>query len=255
MKTVLIIQDKKDQNSYIQEMLNHSDFKIYFTCGKNDGLEIAARYLPDLIVCDFDDQTMYPDLLKSLQFNPAAASIPVLIVISDLVNTDINRLFCSGADNCIIKPFTSAELLRIIESRFKKISLLKEKFSDPFVDSLDGSNGTKKRNDHILVKLGAKLKLVEYSKIEMITALKEYSQIVTEDKVKIVVRKSLKQWLEVLPPKDFLRIHRATIINIHYLEKIEKTGLRTYTVHLKNISESFSLSQRFANIMRRSFPS
>ena len=62
------------------------------------------------------------------------------------------------------------------------------------------------------------------------------------------------EWLGAVSVPSFLQIHRATIINIDYIEKIVKSNERTYTVHLKNIPETFDFSQRYTNIMRRTFP-
>jgi two-component system LytT family response regulator len=109
-------------------------------------------------------------------------------------------------------------------------------------------------DDHILIKIGNKLKLIKFSEIVCITALKEYSKLTTKDNCKIVVRKSLKNWMSLLPAKCFLQIHRATIINIDYIEKIVKTNERTYTVNLINVQESFDISHRYANIIRHKFP-
>ena len=57
-----------------------------------------------------------------------------------------------------------------------------------------------------------------------------------------------------LPAHRFLQIHRSTIINIEAIQKIEKVKDRTYVVYLDGIEEPFDLSQRFANVMRRTFP-
>ena len=110
-----------------------------------------------------------------------------------------------------------------------------------------------KKIDHILIKIGANLKLIEFSRIVCISALKEYSKVTTDDGCKIVVRKSIRNWVETLPAKDFLRIHRATIVNMLFLDKIEKAGFRSYNVYLKNISTPFPISQRYGNIMKKTF--
>jgi DNA-binding LytR/AlgR family response regulator len=84
--------------------------------------------------------------------------------------------------------------------------------------------------------------------------LKEYSKIKTNDNLEILVRKSMRNWVKLLPSNSFLRIHRATIININFIDKISQTNSRIYTVSLKGIKDTFDFSYRYANIMRRSFP-
>ena len=159
----------------------------------------------------------------------------------------------AGIDDFVPVNFLEVSLVNSINNRINKIEKMKESIQNN-LNSFEENSKLEKDDDHVLVKIGNKLKLVEYSEIVCITALKEYSKIITKDNYKIVVRKSLKRWVKTLPAKSFLRIHRATIININYIEEIVKTNERTYTVHLKNIKESFDFSHRYANLMRRTFP-
>ena len=65
----------------------------------------------------------------------------------------------------------------------------------------------------------------------------------------------MRNWVKVLPAKSFLRIHRATIINLEYVDKISQANGRTYTVSLKGVKDTFDFSYRYANVMRQTFPS
>ena len=85
------------------------------------------------------------------------------------------------------------------------------------------------------------------------TALKEYSKINLENGKKIVVRKSLKKWTQVLPDDIFIQIHRATIINMDFIEEATKVNERSYQVKMKFMDGNFILSKRFANKVRKKF--
>jgi two-component system LytT family response regulator len=180
-------------------------------------------------------------------------SVIPLIVIDRKNSFEVQRSAMeSGADDYIPEEFLEGSLINSVKQRMKKLSLIRQAVNNT-INSFDEPGEKTKANDHILVKIGNKLKLVEFSEIVCITALKEYSRLITRNNYKIVVRKSLKHWVEILP-KTFLRIHRGTIININYIEEITKTNERTYTVHLKHINKTFDFSHRYANIMRRTFP-
>lgn len=160
----------------------------------------------------------------------------------------------AGADDYLPKHLLRSSLLKTIANRLWKIGEQHRVLTER-INSLDETESKpKKRDDHLLVKIGAKIKLVQFAEIVCIKALKEYCTVVTRDNCKIIIRKSMNNWEKVLPPNAFLRIHRATIINLSYIESINKTGLRTYTVKLKHVEEPFDLSYRYANIMRQSFP-
>ncbi|PIP77384.1 MAG: hypothetical protein COW85_09255 [Ignavibacteria bacterium CG22_combo_CG10-13_8_21_14_all_37_15] len=48
----------------------------------------------------------------------------------------------------------------------------------------------------------------------------------------------------------FRRIHRSTIINLEYVEKIEKFFRRSFIVQLKNTKQPFIISQRYSTKLR-----
>ena len=228
-------------------------FNSYITADVSDGLKIAERYSPDVIICDVDDYEQELNTIKQLNENYLTACIPIFLLtgISQISHT--RAAMELGADDVLIRPINHSSLLNTINKRLQKLSNIKIKITEKII-SEDGAFAQKNTaRDHVLVKIGNKLKLIEYSKIMCITALKEYSTIVTDDKSKIIIRKSIRGWLDTLPSNDFLRIHRSTIINITYLNKIEKSGFRSYNVFIKNLQKPLPISQRYSNIMRKTF--
>jgi DNA-binding LytR/AlgR family response regulator len=254
LKKILVIQNSKDNVHQIDAILPVAEFEIFYSHNQQDGLEISCHYLPDLILFFIDGTDNGIDILSRISNEEKTSSIP-LVVISEMNSFHLQRKAMDlGADDYLTAELLEKSLLICIKKRLDKLSKLKESISNQ-INSFEDISGNTKKDNHILVKIGNKLKLVKFDEIVCITALKEYSKLATKDNCKIIVRKSLKSWIAVLPPKSFLQIHRATIINIDFIDKIIKTNERTYTVHLKTISETFNFSQRYANIMRKTFPS
>ena len=254
LNKILLIQNNHDDDSEIQEALENEGYSTYITAGEFDGLKIAERYPADAIVCELDEFEKELNIVKRLNHNSVTEYIPLFLITSTGQLAHIRAAMDLGADDVLVKPINTESLLRSLNTRLRKIEILKEKLTDKIISTESVFSEKPKKTDHILVKIGKKLKIVEYSSIVCITALKEYSKFITEDGSKIVVRKSLKNWMSLLPAKCFLQIHRATIINIDYIEKIVKTNERTYTVNLINVQESFDISHRYANIIRHKFP-
>jgi two-component system LytT family response regulator len=159
-----------------------------------------------------------------------------------------------GVEDYLPEQFIQSSLLNTIFNRFEKRRKMKQFLIDQ-INNFEEIEKPTKQADHLLVKLGTKIKLVKFSDIVCITAMKEYSKIKTNGNLDILVRKSMRNWVKMLPPNAFLRIHRATIINLNFIDKISQSNNRTYTVSLKGIKDTFDFSYRYANIMRRSFPS
>lgn len=253
MKKILVIQNNEIEIKRIDSILSGDEFEVFHSHNLKDGLEISLRYLPDLILlCTSDDKEIVASLI-CINDEEKTSSIPLIVISGNNSFEQMRKVMELGADDYLPLKLIEKSLLVSVNKRFDKFFKLKELVSNQINEFEDGK-GKPKRDDHILVKIGNRLKFVKFSDVVCITAMKEYSKLTTRNNCKIIVRKSLKNWITVLPTKSFLQIHRATIINIDYIDKIVKTNDRTYTVHLKYISETFDFSQRYANIMRHSFP-
>lgn len=253
MKKILVIHSHQSKNFEYQDSLETAGFNSYITADISDGLKIASRYSPDVIICDVEDYQLELNIIKQLDENYSTSCIP-LFLLTGVTNISHTRAAMElGADDVLIRPVNHSSLLNTMNKRLKKFSNIKMKINEKIISEDIAFTRKNIVQDHVLVKIGNRLKFIEYSQIICITALKEYSTIITDDKSKIIIRKSIRSWLDTLPLNDFLRIHRATIINITYLDRIEKTGFRSYTVFMKNLSRPFPISQRYSNIMRKAF--
>jgi len=255
MKHILIIDDQTNEDFSIEPASSDNSLKFHTTSGVSNGFEIATRYAPDLIICNLQDDERGSVLLKKLIRSTETQTIPIIYVSSSTDDKDRRKIRNLGADDYFVRPLDIKELIRAVKCLLKKRTILKVKMMDICRESLEAENKLPKKDDHILITIGNKLQLIKYKNIVCITALKEYSKLRTFDGKKIVVRKSLKAWIELLPPKGFLRIHRSSIINVEAIEKIQKLKERTYVVYLRTLDKPLELSQRYSNVMRNTFPS
>jgi len=73
-----------------------------------------------------------------------------------------------------------------------------------------------------------------------------YSEIFTAGGEMTLVLKPLNEWEERLPQMHFARIHRSTIINIEFVERVEKSFNYSFEVYLRGEGEPFIMSRRYA---------
>ena len=57
----------------------------------------------------------------------------------------------------------------------------------------------------------------------------------------------------MLPEKNFLRVHRNTIINTRFIEKIEPMFKGSYVAKLMDYDEPIYFSQRYSQKVRKLF--
>ena len=127
MKNILIIEDNEDIRENVAEILSLSDYKVITAANGKDGIETAHKNLPDLIICDI----MMPGVdgygvLHVLHKLPETQNIPFIFLTSKSERSDFRAAMELGADDYITKPFSGNELLNAIESRFKKLDIIKK---------------------------------------------------------------------------------------------------------------------------------
>ena len=112
MKRVLIIEDEKDLAELLAFNLEKEGYAATCVHDGKLGLERATADLPDLILLDL----MLPGMLgtevcKALRKNPHTAHIPIIMITAK--GDEIDRVvgFEVGADDYIIKPFSTREMI------------------------------------------------------------------------------------------------------------------------------------------------
>lgn len=118
---ILIIEDNRDVRENISEILSLSGYETLTATNGKEGVEMAVKEQPDLILCD----VMMPELdgygvLRILSKNQASASIPFIFLTAKTEMADMRRGMTLGADDYITKPFDDVELLDTIEVRLQK---------------------------------------------------------------------------------------------------------------------------------------
>jgi len=127
MNKVLLIEDDVVLRENTAELLELSDYDMITAPNGKVGVEMATKYLPNIIVCDI----MMPELdgygvLEALSTNENTKHIPFIFLSAKTERKDVRRGMDLGADDYITKPFDEEELISAIESRLAKASILKD---------------------------------------------------------------------------------------------------------------------------------
>lgn len=111
-------------------------------------------------------------------------------------------------------------------------------------------NGKYSDTDKIFVNVNGKPQLITLNDLLFIVAENQYTSLNISGGKTYLIRKSITYWEQLLPENSFLRIHRSTIINTNYLQKIEKWYNSSFIVRLKNVNDPFIISKRYAAKLR-----
>ena len=126
--TILVIDDNNDIRQYEHTLLQ-DDYIVLEAVDGKEGLEIAKKEVPDLVICDVMMPVMdgleFTEQLKTIT---ATSHIPVIMLTAKNLEEHRAEGYEHGADSYITKPFHSKVLLARIENLLKQRKLLKKLF-------------------------------------------------------------------------------------------------------------------------------
>ncbi|MFY9974312.1 MAG: response regulator [Chromatiaceae bacterium] len=111
-RTVLVVDDSPTETRILVNSLVKAGFRVETASNGEQGVEMARRLLPDLILMD----VIMPVLngfqaTRILRRDEATARIPVVIVTTKDQQTDRTWGLRQGAVDYLVKPVDTAELL------------------------------------------------------------------------------------------------------------------------------------------------
>lgn len=107
---VLIIDDNRDIQKLVGELLA-SDYNIIAAPNGREGVRLAARYVPDLIICDVMMPVMDGlECCRRIKEEVSTSHIPVLMLTACSLDEQRVQGYESGADGYLSKPFSTSVL-------------------------------------------------------------------------------------------------------------------------------------------------
>lgn len=107
---VLIVDDNRDIQQLVGELLR-ADYNILTASNGKEGVKMAVRHVPDLIICDVMMPVMDGlECCRHIKSEISTSHIPVLMLTACSLDEQRVQGYDSGADGYLAKPFNSAVL-------------------------------------------------------------------------------------------------------------------------------------------------
>lgn len=248
MHTILLIEDESSIREMIRTFLELNKYSVITASNGKDGLGLAKRIIPDLIISD----VMMPlmdgfKFKKELSKDEVTATIPFIFLTSMTEREKFRKGMELGADDYLTKPVQMEELKNAIKIQLEKRKQLLKEYIKKAVKQPQKQYSI---NEHVLLKDKGNPRFIKVGMIVCITAEEKYTKVYLSGNEKIISSMSLKEWEIILPQNIFIRIHRGTIINIEGIQKVYKWFQRGYKVKLKEIPDDFEISRRYYSKIR-----
>lgn len=111
-ESVLVIDDNQDIRDYVRSILQ-DDYNILEAANGQEGIRLAMKYVPDVIICDVMMPVMDGmECCRRLKTELQTSHIPVMMLTAYAIDEQKIKGYECGADSYISKPF-SARLLTV----------------------------------------------------------------------------------------------------------------------------------------------
>jgi len=231
---VLVVDDERLARKDLIALLGaYDNIKVV---GEADDVPSAAKAIeklsPDVIFLDIQmpGQSGF-DLLEK-------ADVEAHVIFVTAYDEYAIRAFEVNALDYLLKPVSTDRLAKALE----KLELHEQE--------IPMKARRLNHDDRLFLMLGKHFKFLTVNRILTISAAGDYSEVLTSDGHRGLTLKSMKEWETRLPPQHFIRIHRSTIINMEYVDRVEEWFNFSFKVFLKGVEEPYLISRRYATRLK-----
>ena len=151
------------------------------------------------------------------------------------------RAFEVNALDYLLKPVAPARLARAVE----RLAL-------PNDHPVAGQPAARlDYQDRLFLRLDDRMGFVKVADIVSIVSDGDYSIVQLVSGRTHRARKSLREWTTRLPENSFARVHRSTIVNLEFVERVEEWSHFSYRLYLRGSPEPVTMSRRYAGQLKR----
>lgn len=231
----LLVDDERLARRELRSLLaDHGDVEVVAEADDIDSAERAVRQgRPDVIFLDV--QLTYEsgfDLLVRLDEAPH-------VVFVTAYDRHALRAFDVNAIDYLLKPVHPDRLAKALDK-------LRQSPARP--DAVRPLA----HDDHVWLSDGSSSRFAAVRDVVCVRSAGDYSEVILADGATVLVNRPLKVWEERLPQASFTRIHRGSIVNLSFVERLENGG-DCWAVCLRGLKEALPMSRRYAARVRERF--
>ncbi len=234
MLRALIVDDEALARTALVRLLKHErDVSLIGQCGDGESAVHAIRDLqPDIVFLDVQMPEM--DGFQVVEA-VGAEKMPVTIFVTAFDQYAI-RAFDANAVDYLLKPFAADRLTRALaRARERCLGRHDKEAAQRLFSLLDG----RLQSDYaqrLTVATGGRIVFVAVADIDWIEAEGNYARLHVSRKI-YEVRETLQALMEKLDPREFIRIHRSTIVNARRIREVQPWFQGSHIVMLQSGEE------------------
>jgi|GEM_PF-1319988 len=232
MYKILIVEDTLAIREEICDILLMEGYAVFQAENGKIGFEMALKELPDLIISDI----LMPhlngiEMFKKLQKDENTIGIPLIFLSAKGEKADVRIGMNVGAEDYLIKPVNTDELINVVKRKLKRQQLIK--------DNLD----KRVEENEYLLKAAGKTAKIGYWTYDKQTDIRSWSKAVhqvfaTDPKEGIPKREEVLNCFHKKPRQQLIRATKNLVIRgVSYDIELELTNVKNENRWIQDIGE------------------
>jgi two-component system LytT family response regulator len=215
----VIITEEKDTLQILNkfEKENFMILKIvYETASIIEGINNIVLKKPDLVFLDIS----FKEEIFFIMLGELELSIPKLVFIS-ANKQDAVIAFKQNAIDFILKPVTFNTIILAVYKVIKRTKM-ERSYQSQKINAIQLLNSFNQPDNYVAISSMDKIELIPVEEIIYCQAEGRYTSFFLLNGKKIMSSKNLGEYITILDPNYFFRIHHSFIINLRHIVKISK---------------------------------
>lgn len=244
---VLIIDDERLSRRALRGLLAHLGVHdCEEASGLKDALEALGEERFDLVFLDIQ---LRGETGFELFERARHLELPSVVFVTAYDSYAV-RAFEVNALDYLLKPVALERLGAALRRAKQGTSPPRSQAEAPTGSAEPARGGTLALEDLIFCEEGGKARFVRVNEVVLIQAAGNYTELGLRGGVSVLVLKPLTVWEQQLPERQFVRVHRSTIVNVSFIREISREGASTHSVMLEGWPSRVQLSRRRATELR-----
>ena len=206
----IIIDDEPLARMMVKEYLqSYPNITVAEECNDGfEGIKAIQQHQPDLIFLDIQMPKINGFEMLELIDNPPQ------VIFTTAYEEYAIKAFDAHAADYLLKPFSKDRFDKAIQKLQQQHINVTQAVTETALKSTTQSN-------RIVVKDNGKIKIIPIAQVQYLEAADDYVKIITAEG-SFLKKKTMQHFEDILPPQEFIRIHRSYIINASLITRIDQ---------------------------------
>jgi two-component system, LytTR family, response regulator len=216
MKKVIIIDDEPLARSMVIEYLQgHPQLQLMQQCNDGfEGVKAIMQHQPDLIFLDIQMPKINGFEMLELVEQPPA------VIFTTAFDEYAIKAFEAHAVDYLLKPFSKERFDKAIQKWMEQQNSNAHPVAGKTEKLLETASLTPGQSQRIVVKNGAKIKIIPVQDVLYLEAADDYVKIHTTEGY-FLKNKTMAHFEKALDVQQFARCHRSYLVNVQQITRID----------------------------------